>query len=153
MKNNKDLINSTFKLLKSVGDFAKGNVVKVTLYDSYLTLSNFLVKHPTKLNYSQITDVFFGLATVSEKPKMSTVITRVATGAVFFGDLGSVIGAFSANGKKKKTVFVVSYISSKGEKGSIFFENIRLYKGKKLSEKLKELCNINSDKTETMNTL
>lgn len=148
MKNNKGLISSTFKLLTSVSSLDKGNVVRVTLFDGYLTLSSFLVKRPIKLNYSQITDVFFGLATVSEDAKISTVFARAVTGALFFGQLGSTIGALSANGKKKKRVLAISYISLKGEKSTIYFEDIRVYKGKKLSEKLKTLCNTSEDEKE-----
>ena len=58
-KNNKgSIISDHFKILRDVGEIKTGFAVDVTLYDEHLTLSNFAVKQPITLNYSQITDVF-----------------------------------------------------------------------------------------------
>lgn len=53
------------------------------------------------LNYSQITDVFYGKKTkLIEKPK--SIIGRTLVGGVLFGGTGAVVGAISGNGKKIK---------------------------------------------------
>ena len=76
---------------------------------------------------------------------------------MLFGGAGAIVGAMTANGKKEKKVsrlmFVISYTSSKGEECFLEFEDTRRYKGKKLSEKLKELCNIEEKKPETITAL
>ena len=156
-KNNKgSIISDHFKILRDVGEIKTGFAVDVTLYDEHLTLSNFAVKQPITLNYSQITDVFYGLVTdIQEKDK--SIIGRAVAGGLLFGGAGAIVGAMTANGKKEKKVsrlmFVISYTSSKGEECFLEFEDTRRYKGKKLSEKLKELCNIEEKKPETITAL
>lgn len=156
-KNNKgSIISDIFKIEQDVGELKTGFAVDVTLYDDHLTLSNFAVKQPITLNYSQITDVFHGYITeIQEKEK--SVIGRAVTGGLLFGGAGAVVGAISANGKKEKKVtklmFIISYTSSAGEDCFLQFEDTRHYKGKKLSEKLKELCNIKPKEPETITAL
>lgn len=146
------IINEYFKILEDVGGLGKNNAVKVTLYDDYLTLSNAMVKQPLTLNYSQITDVFYGY-NIHEQDK--STIGRAFAGGLLFGGAGAVVGAMTANGKKKvtKLMFIISYTSSQGEECFLQFEDTRHYKGKKLSEKLKELCNIKDKELENISSL
>jgi hypothetical protein len=150
------IISEYFKLLKDVGGLGADNAVEVALYDDYLTLKNLMVKQPITLNYSQITDVFYGNVTeIQEKNK--SVIGRAVTGGLLFGGVGAMVGAVSANGKKEKKVtklmFIISYTSSKGEESFLEFEDTRMYKGKKLSKQLQELCNITPKEPETVTAL
>lgn len=157
-KSNKgSIISDMFKIEHDLGDFKAGFAVDVSLYDDHLTLKNFAVKQPITLNYSQITDVFHGLQTeIQEKDK--SIIGRAFAGGLLFGGAGAIVGAMTAQkGKKEKKVtklmFIISYTSSKGEECFLQFEDTRHYKGKKLSEKLKELCNITPKEIETITTL
>jgi hypothetical protein len=50
-------------------------------------------------------------------------------------------------------MFIVSYTSSKGDECFLQFEDTRLYKGKKLSKKLQELCGITPKEPEIMTAL
>lgn len=156
-KNNKgSIISDYFMILKDVGGLKTGTAVDVSLYDDHLTLKNFAVKQPITLNYSQITDVFHGWSTEIQEKNKST-IGRAFVGGVLFGGAGAVVGALSGNGKKEKKVtklmFIISYTSSSGEDCFLEFEDTRKYKGKKLSAKLKELCNIEDKEPETITSL
>lgn len=148
--NNKgSIISDMFKLLNEVGEFKEGFAVDVSLYEDHLTLANFSVKQTITLNYSQITDVFHGYK-MQETDK--STIGRAIAGGLLFGGAGAVVGAMTANGKKKmaqKLMFIISYTSSQGEECFLVFEDTRRYKGKKLSEKLRELCNIETKQKET----
>lgn len=150
------IISENFMILHDLGDFKEKFSIEVSLYDDYLTLSNFAVKQPITLNYSQITDVFHGLQTEIQEKDKST-IGRAAVGGLLFGGAGAVVGAMTAQGKKEKKVtklmFIISYTSSQGEECFLQFEDTRHYKGKKLSEKLKELCNIKPKEPETITAL
>ena len=158
-KKDKDaIISEGFKILKDVGGLGKDNAVKVVLYNDHLTLKNFMVKQPITLNYSQITDVFHGYTTEIQEKNKST-IGRAMTGGLLFGGAGAIVGAMTANGKKEKKVtrlmFIISYTSSSGEDCFLEFEDtIGLTgKGKKLSKKLKELCNIEEKEKEVITEL
>lgn len=152
-KNEKgSVISEYFKLLEDVGGLGKNNAVNVVLYDDYLALSNAMVKQPITLNYSQITDVFHGYNTYETD---KSIIGRAVAGGLLFGGAGAVVGAMTANGKKtvQKLMFIISYTSSKGEECFLLFEDTRKYKGKKLSDKLKELCGIGNKESEPTNAL
>ena len=143
-------------LLHDVGTLKTGWAIDVSLYEDHLTLKNFAIKEPIILKYSQITDVFHGYTTdIIEKDK--SIIGRAITGGILFGGAGAVVGAMTANGKKQKKVtklmFIISYTSSQGEECFLQFEDTRHYKGKKLSQKLKELCNIKEKEKETITAL
>lgn len=151
-KKDKDVIISEhFLMLQDVGELKKGWAIKLSLYDDHLTLKNFAVKQPITLNYSQITDVFHGYTTEIQEKNKST-IGRAMAGGLLFGGVGAIVGAMTANGKKEKKVtklmFIISYISSKGEDCFLQFEDTRNWNGKKLSNKLKELCNIEEKEKE-----
>lgn len=156
-KNNKgSIISDNFKIEHDLGEIKAGFAVDVSLYEDHLTLKSLFVKQPITLNYSQITDVFHGLQTEIQEKNKST-IGRAVAGGLLFGGAGAVVGAMTAQGKKEKKVtklmFIISYTSSQGEECFLQFEDTRHYKGKKLSEKLKELCNITPKEPETLTQL
>lgn len=140
------IISEPFVLLESVGQMQKDLMVEVALYDDYLELTApFMKKTPITLKYAQITDVFYGLQTeIVEKSK--SPIGRAVAGGLLFGGFGAVVGAVSGTGKKEKKVnkfyFIISYTSSAGEEKLLQFEDTRLYKGRKVANKLKELVGI-----------
>ena len=140
------IISEPFMLLESVGHLQNGLAVEVALYDDYLELTVPLMKKtPITLKYAQITDVFYGLQTeIVEKSK--SPIGRAVAGGLLFGGVGAVVGAVSGTGKKEKKVskfyFIISYTSSAGEEKLLQFEDTRLYKGRKVANKLKELVGI-----------
>lgn len=140
------IISEPFQLLESVGQLQKDLMVEVALYDDYLELTvPFMKKTPITLKYTQITDVFYGLQTeIVEKSK--SAIGRAVAGGLLFGGVGAVVGAVSGTGKKEKKVnkfyFIISYTSSAGEEKLLQFEDTRLYKGRKVANKLKELVGI-----------
>lgn len=141
------IISDSFKLVEAHANLQAGLMYDVALYDDHLTIKlPFGGKQETTLNYSQITDVFYGLQTEVVTTGKS-VIGRALAGGLLFGGVGAVVGAVSGTGTKEKKerhfYFIVSYTSSAGEDKFIQFEDTRLYKGAKVAAKLKELCNIN----------
>ena len=144
------IISDYFKLTENVAQFKAGNMYEVSLYDEYLELSS-VGGSNVKLKYEQITDVYYGLETdIIEKNK--SVIGRAVAGGLLFGGLGAVVGGISGTGKKeqkvKRLMLIISYKSSTGSDAFISLEDTRVYKGAKLTQKLKELCKINTDAPE-----
>lgn len=155
-KKDKDvIINGSFSPTKDIGLIKAGIMVDLRLYADHLAIKNFAVKQPITLNYSQITDVFHGYTTEIQEKNKST-IGRAVAGGLLFGGAGAVVGAMTANGKKEKKVtklmFVISYTSSQGEECFLEFQDVS-FKGKKISKKLKELCNIEEKEKETITAL
>ena len=143
------IISDYFQLQGDVAGFSKGVMYDVALYDDHLEITS-MQKRKLLLNYDQITDVFYGGKTeLIQKPK--SVIGRAVVGGVIFGGVGAIVGAASGTGTKtgKKThlYFIISYTSSDGEDKYIQFEDTRIYKGLKLSKRLKELAHIESAPT------
>ena len=141
------IISDYFKLTDTLGVYNSGDMVDVALYDDHLIIMSPVLKQEIKLNYDQITDVFYGLETeVIEKNK--SVIGRAIAGGLLLGGVGAVVGGISGTGTKTKKerhfYFIISYTSSTGEDKFIQFEDTRLYKGVKVANKLKELCNVNN---------
>lgn len=139
------IISDYFMLRKDVGQIKANNAVDVALYEDHLELSAPMSKQPITLNYSQITDVYYGFEKdIVEKNK--SVIGRAVLGGVLFGGVGAVVGAASGSGKKETTVtrfvFVISYTSRDGNQDFLTFEDTRCYKGGKVAKILKEKCNI-----------
>lgn len=139
------IISDYFKILHPLGKINEGLMVDVALFDDHLELKAPLTGAPISLNYSQITDIYYGIEDeIVEKNK--SVIGRAVVGGLLFGGVGAIVGAASGTGKKEKKVrrflFVISYTSSTGEDAFLQFEDTRLYKGVKLSKKLKELCGL-----------
>ena len=151
------IISDCFKILHPLGRISEGLMVEVALYDDHLELkAPFMGGQPITLNYSQITDVYYGIEDeIVEKNK--SVIGRAVVGGVLFGGVGAIVGAASGTGKKEKKVrrflFVVSYTSLTGEDAFLQFEDTRLYKGVKLSKKLKELCGVQDAPQEDLTAL
>ncbi len=143
------LISDYFKVTDNLGAYKDGDMVDVALYDDYLIIKSPILKQEIKLNYNQITDVFYGLETeIIEKNK--SVIGRAVAGGLLFGGVGAIVGGVSGTGTKEKKerhfYFIISYTSSTGEDKFIQFEDTRLYRGVKVANKLKELCNITNVK-------
>lgn len=139
------IISDAFLLTKRHGHLAEGWMYDVALYEDHLEIKMPLGKDKTTLLYSQITDVEYGSVTeIVEKNK--SVIGRAVAGGILLGGLGAVIGAVSGTGKKetkkRHLYFMISYTSADGEDKYLSFEDTRMYKGRKVYEKLRELCNI-----------
>ena len=147
------IISDYFKLTDTLGVYNSGDMVDVALYDDHLIIMSPVLKQEIKLNYDQITDVFYGLETeVIEKNK--SVIGRAIAGGLLLGGVGAVVGGISGTGTKTKKerhfYFIISYTSSTGEDKFIQFEDTRLYKGVKVANKLKELCGVTSANNENI---
>lgn len=150
------IISEYFMLLEDVGQLRRENMVNVVLYDDYLELSAPMAKTPITLDYAQITDIFYGAETEIIK-KSKSPIGRAVAGGLLFGGVGAVVGAVSGSGTKDKKVtkiyFIISYTSAGGEDRFLKFEDTRVFKGVKLSKKLKELCGIPEQTRETLTRL
>lgn len=144
------VISEHFKLLENVAMFSKGYMYEVALYDTYLEITS-LQKKTVTLNYNQITDVFYGVETeLKNKPK--SVIGRAAIGGLLFGTTGAIVGAISGNDQTKERhfYFIISYVGSDGADKYLQFEDTRLFKGLKLSQKLKEFTDTSDKSVTTM---
>lgn len=145
------VISEHFKLLENVAMFSKGYMYEVALYDTYLEITS-LQKKTVTLNYNQITDVFYGVETeLKNKPK--SVIGRAAIGGLLFGTTGAIVGAISGNNnqtKERHFYFIISYVGSDGVDKYLQFEDTRLFKGLKLSQKLKEFTDTSDKSVTTM---
>lgn len=144
------VISEHFKLLENVAMFSKGYMYEVALYDTYLEITS-LQKKTVTLNYNQITDVFYGVETeLKNKPK--SVIGRAAIGGLLFGTTGAILGAISGNNQTKERhfYFIISYVGSDGADKYLQFEDTRLFKGLKLSQKLKEFTDTSDKSVTTM---
>ena len=139
------IISDSFMLIEDHANLKAKLMYDVALYDDYLNVKLCFGKQEAKLNYSQITDVFYGMETeITQKEK--SPIGRAFVGGLLFGGVGAVVGAVSGSNPKIKKerhfYFIITYTSSNGEEKIIQFEDTRLYKGAKVAKKLKELCNV-----------
>lgn len=136
------IISDYFQLQEDIAGFSKGYMYDVALYDDHLEITS-MQKRKLLLNYDQITDVFYGGKTeLIQKPK--SVIGRAVVGGAI---VGAASGTGTKTGKKTHLYFIISYTSSDGEDKYIQFEDTRIYKGLKLSKRLKELAHIESAPT------
>lgn len=138
-------ISEYFVSKQDLGQLKDGLSTEISLFEDHLELCPLMSKQPIYLRYSQITDVYYGFETeIVEKNK--SVIGRAVAGGLLFGGIGAIVGAASGTGKKQqekiKRVFVISYTSSDGKESFLQFEDSRAFKGQKLSDQLRELCNI-----------
>ncbi len=143
------IISEAFKLVEGLENMLPNFMCEVMLYDNHLVISQGK-KATAELKYSQITDVFYGLKTEIVQ-KQQSAIGRAMIGGILFGGAGAIVGAISAGKKEKKKAnfyFIISYISSSGEEKYINFEDTRMFKGRKLANKLMELCNIEDVKAQ-----
>lgn len=139
------IISDYFMLLEDVGQLRAGSMIELALYDEKLELSAPISSAPISLSYAQVTDIYYGTETeIREKNK--SVIGRALIGGVLFAGAGAVVGAISGVGSKKekvkKNLLIISYTSSSGEDKFLKFEDTRHYKGNKIYNKLKDLCNV-----------
>lgn len=150
--NNKNgaIISEWFKLIEGIENMLPNFMCEVMLYDNHLIIKQGK-KTTAELQYNQITDVFYGLKTEIIQKKQST-IGRAMVGGILFGGPGAIVGAISAGKKEKKKTnlyFIISYTSSSGEEKYINFEvSGGGFNGRKLADKLRELCNIKDIKRE-----
>jgi hypothetical protein len=139
------IISDAFMLKEKHANLEENLMYDVALYEDYLNIKLCFGKQEEKLNYNQITDVFYGMETEIKAEEKSS-IGRALAGGVLFGGVGAIVGAVSGAGTKQKKerhfYFIISYISSNNEEKIIQFEDTRLYRGSKVAKKLKELCNL-----------
>lgn len=147
------IISDYFSIEEDIGQFRKGNAVDVALFADHLELQNAVGNKDTAtLAYSQITDVFYGSEMQLQQQEKSP-IARAFAGGLLFGSTGAVIGALSGLGKKEKKVrkffFIIRYVTADGQEAFLPFEDTRLYKGPKVAARLRELCDIQREQTQT----
>lgn len=147
------IISDYFSIETDLGQFRKGNAVDVALFADHLELQNAVGNKDTAtLAYSQITDVFYG-SEIQLQQQEKSPIARAFAGGLLFGSTGAVIGALSSLGKKEKKVrkffFIIRYVTADGQEAFLPFEDTRLYKGPKVAARLRELCGIQREQTQT----
>lgn len=147
------IISDYFSIETDLGQFRKGNAVDVALFADHLELQNAVGNKDTAtLAYSQITDVFYG-SEIQLQQQEKSPIARAFAGGLLFGSTGAVIGALSGLGKKEKKVrkffFIIRYVTADGQEAFLPFEDTRLYKGPKVAARLRELCDIQREQTQT----
>lgn len=147
------IISDYFSIETDLGQFRKGNAVDVALFADHLELQNAVGNKDTAtLAYSQITDVFYG-SEIQLQQQEKSPIARAFAGGLLFGSTGAVIGALSGLGKKEKKVrkffFIIRYVTVDGQEAFLPFEDTRLYKGPKVAARLRELCGIQREQTQT----
>lgn len=147
------IISDYFSIEEDIGQFRKGNAVDVALFTDHLELQNAVGNKDTAtLAYSQITDVFYG-SEIQLQQQEKSPIARAFAGGLLFGSTGAVIGALSGLGKKEKKVrkffFIIRYVTADGQEAFLPFEDTRLYKGPKVAARLRELCGIQREQTQT----
>lgn len=147
------IISDYFSIEEDIGQFRKGNAVDVALFADHLELQNAVGNKDTAtLAYSQITDVFYG-SEIQLQQQEKSPIARAFAGGLLFGSTGAVIGALSGLGKKEKKVrkffFIIRYVTADGQEAFLPFEDTRLYKGPKVAARLRELCGIQREQTQT----
>ncbi len=145
------VISDIFMLSEPHANLNALSAYEVTLFKDHLTIETKVgKKSEAALNYSQITDVFYGTETEIKKEQHS-IIGRAVLGGLLFGSTGAIVGAMTGGTKETEKIhfyFIISYTASNGEAQFIRFEDTRRYKGEKVASKLKELCGLNhrSDK-------
>lgn len=140
------IMSCIFTLQHDVGNMKGGWAIEVALFEDRISLRPVMQKQPIFLMYKQITNVRCDFEKDTIEKNKSTV-GRAAAGGLLFGQTGAIVGAISgASGKKEQTVFnrffTICYTSSSGDDASIKFQDTRAFKGEKLMNKLKELCEI-----------
>lgn len=147
------IISEYFVSKQDLGQLKDGLSTEISMFEDHLELCPLMSKQPISLLYDQITDVYYGFEE-EIKEKNKSVIGRAVAGGLLFGGVGAIVGAASGTGKKQqkeiKRVFVISYTSSSGEDHFLQFEDSRAFKGQKLANKLKELCNIKDEVTTSL---
>lgn len=147
LKNNKgSIISEWFIALHDIGSVKEGFAADVSLMDDHLSIRPlFASKDALIIPYTQITDVFYDMEKELNTRKKSPIL-RAAAGGLLFGEVGAVVGAISSLNANQKAVnkfyFAVSYIDECGKDIVLRFQDTRLFKGRKLAAKLKELLRL-----------
>lgn len=129
---------------------------EIALYDDYLELTAVGSKTPVRLDYSQITDVYYGARSRVLEKGQSPIGNAVASGKIL-GGIGAATSVVSNSDSKivssDRNIFIISYISSSGEEAFLFFIDVRMYKGFKVYTKLSELLGASSGSQEPITHL
>lgn len=147
LRNNKgSIISERFMSLQKIGSIKENAPVDILLTESCISIKPLVhSKSAVTIPYSQITDVFYGMRSELQQKKYSPFI-RAAMGGLIGGEVGAVVGAFSglnaAQRKVNKFYFAVRYTDDIGSDTVLWFQDTRLFKGRKLAEKLKEAIGI-----------
>ena len=98
------LISDYFKLLDDIGNFEANNMYDVALFDGHIEISSPFKNNKITLDYSQITDVFYGCKTDLKEVNKS-VIGRALAVAYYLVELEPLLDlsqALEQRQKKKK---------------------------------------------------
>lgn len=138
---NIDVIDKvTMKLVEPIANLKAEFSYTIYLYKDHLLIKDVLTRKDAQLSLNQIKNVFYGTETeIIEKNK--SVVGRALLGSLFF-PVGTVVGAISGVGTKKKkvdhTYLIIVYMSSKGIESTIKFEDTFL-DGRRFAKKLSEI--------------
>lgn len=147
LRNNKgSIISEWFMPLQKIGNIKENTPVDVSLMENCISIKSLgHSKSAVTIPYSKINDVFYGMKSELQQKKYSPFI-RAAVGGLIFREVGAAIGAVSGlnatQRKVNKFYFAVSFINGTDENSVIWFQDTRLFKGRKLAEKLKELLEL-----------
>lgn len=138
---NSDVIDkAAMKLIEPIGNLKADFSYVIYLYKDHIQIKDVLTRKDAQLSLEQITNVFYGTETeIIEKSK--SVVGRALVGSLF-SPVGTIVGAISGTGTKKKkvnhTYLIITYTSKEGHESSIKFEDTFL-DGRRFSKKLNEL--------------
>lgn len=108
------IISERFKNIDKTGLFKYGDIVNITLYNEYLTVTSPNVRDEIIIDYDHIKDVYYGR-------KVETVHT------------------YNGVERQAKKWLIISY-REYGVNKVLRVEDHRLYKGRKLVNTLRDLC-------------
>lgn len=133
------IVSDYFQSVENQSVFKKGEMCDVAVYDDHLEIEGILGKKKATLPLSRVTDVYYGVETEIVN-KNKSVIGRAVAGGILFGGVGALVGAASGTQqkqvKKRKVVFVISYVSAAGEDAFLQFEDTRCHKGAKVYKEI-----------------
>lgn len=147
LRNNKgSIISEWFMPLQNIDSISKDTPVDISLTDNRMIIKSLIhSKNTLTIPYAKINDVFYGARNVLQLKQKSPII-RAAVGGLFFGHIGTAVGAVSAIKPKQKKIskfyFAVSFVNGTDKNSVIWFRDTRLFKGRKLAYKLKELLGL-----------
>lgn len=138
---NSDVIDRVaMKLVEPIANLKAEVSYTIYLYEDHLLIKDVLTRKDAQLSLSQIKNVYYGTETeIIEKNK--SVVGRALVGSLF-SPVGTVVGAISGVGTKKKkinhTYLIIVYMSSEGIERTIKFEDTFL-DGRKFAKKINEM--------------
>lgn len=141
------IISDNFQCAQNQAGIPARVSCEVALYEDHLELTAVGSKTPIRLDYSQITDIYYGLRERVLEKGQSPIGRAVAAGTIL-GGLGAVTNAFVNNNSKvtsNQYMFIISYTSSTGDESFLVFVDSRMYKGQKVANKLSELLHNGSE--------